>query len=217
MTFASWRRMNLLQEPRQAIDGEGLRRVLHAIAEPPKGVYSPSDDSFLMLEAIASVDVEGKELLDVGTGSGILGLFCAMRGASVTLTDVDEASIQHAQKAADSLGLKLETRVSDLFSNVKGKFDLILFNPPYLPSEICEDRTVDGGPMGTTLARRFLQDIQDYLKEDGTAFLLVSTQNDPTSLIREYPRFQFSLAAKRSLFFEELQILSVRFRMDSAG
>lgn len=209
--------MNLLQEPRQAIGGEGSRRVLHAIAEPPKGVYSPSDDSFLMLEAIASVHVEGKKLLDVGTGSGILGLFCAMRGASVTLTDVDEAAIQHAQKVADSLGLKLEARVSDLFSNVKGKFDLILFNPPYLPSEIDEDRTVDGGPMGTTLARRFLQDIQDYLKEDGAAFLLVSSQNDPASLIREYPRFQFSLVAKRSLFFEELQILCVRLRMDSSG
>jgi len=170
-----------------------------------------------MLDAIASVPVEGKEVLDMGTGSGILGLFCAMRGARVTLTDVDETAIQHSLKAANVLGLTLETRLSDLFTNVNGRFDLVLFNPPYLPSRAVEDRTIDGGSMGRAMTERFLQELPNHLKKDGAAFLLVSSLNDPASIPREYPRLQFTPRAKRSLFFEELQVLCVRFRDDFTG
>lgn len=206
-----------MQRPQQPIDAEVLRRILRAIGEPPKRVYPPSQDSYLMLDAIASVSVEGKEVLDVGTGSGILGLFCAMKGAHVTLTDIDESAIQHSLDAANVLGLKLETRLSDLFSNVNGQFDLVLFNPPYLPSETVQDRTIDGGPIGRTLIKRFLQELPNHLKRDGAAFLIVSSLNEPAFLLREYRRFQFSQMAKRSLFFEELQVLCVRFRGDFTG
>lgn len=201
----------------KAENEEILRKILRAIGHVPKSVYSPGDDTFLMLDAITKISVGGKQVLDVGTGSGILGLFCASRGALVTVTDVDQLALEHAQKAARVLGLSFQTILSDMFSNVQGKFDLVTFNPPYLPSSTVEDRTVDGGRGGIALSKRFLGGLADYLKCDGTALLLISTLNDSGSLISEAnPEFQCEVLAKRQLFFEELQVLSVRFRDDLA-
>lgn len=193
-------------------DSEILLKITRAIGNLPKTVYAPSEDSHLMLEAIARLPVEGKRLLDVGTGSGILGLFCAMRGAQVTVTDVDEAALRAATHAANTLKLNIETILSNVFSNVQGLFDLIIFNPPYLPSSTVEDRTVDGGQGGIMLSTRFLDGLNDHLNCSGTALLLVSSLNDAESLISQYSAFQFTVMAKRALFFEELRVLSIRFR-----
>ena len=192
---------------------EILRKILRAIGDVPRNVYSPSDDTFLMLDVLAKVPVEGKKVLDVGTGSGILGLFCAARGAHVTATDVNELCLQTAQKAARALGLSIRVILSDLFSNVQDQFDVIIFNPPYLPSSTIEDRAVDGGPDGTVLSKRFLRSLADHLERYGTALLLVTSLSDAASLLSAgIPQFQYEVTAKRSLFFEELKVLSVRFR-----
>lgn len=198
--------------PTVRVDDRILRKVLQAIVPVPGGIYPPSDDSFLMLDAISTIPVEKKEVLDIGTGSGILGLVCAMRGASVTIADTDEKALQYAQTAARTLGVSLNALLSDVFSNISGQFDLVMFNPPYLPSINREDVTVDGGSEGATLARKFLENIKEHLKVDGIALLLLSSQNDPASLIAEHPEFDSSMAAKRALFFEELKVLRLKFR-----
>lgn len=155
--------------------------------------------------------------MDVGTGSGILALFCAVHGAQVTATDIDASALQQTRKTAEALGVSLETILSDVFSKVNERFDLILFNPPYLPSSTVEDRSVDGGIGGTMLLKRFLEELPDYLERDGTALVLVSSMNEPASLLEPYREFQSTVLANRSLFFEELQVLCVRFREDFAS
>ncbi|MGA2459960.1 MAG: HemK2/MTQ2 family protein methyltransferase [Candidatus Bathyarchaeia archaeon] len=193
-------------------ESEILKRVLQAIGNPPGEVYAPSDDSFLMVSAIPTGNLAGKNVLDLGTGSGVLGLYCALQGALVTLSDIDGIALQHAREVAKSLGVDLDTTKSDLFSNVCESFDLVLFNPPYLPSVTVKDRAIDGGLMGADVIRRFLLELPSHLKKDGTALMLVSSVNDIPSLLQEYSEFEFSPVAKRPLFFEELQVLRVRFR-----
>lgn len=206
----------LLSHPTVRIEDRILRKILQTIVPVPEGIYSPGEDSFLMLDALSNIPVDGKEVLDIGTGSGILGLFCAVHGARVTITDTDETALRYAQKAAQTLGVNLNAALSDLFSNVSGQFNLVLFNPPYLPSTTLEDRTVNGGRKGAALARRFLETLQGHLKPDGSALLLLSSQNDPASLIEEHPEFEFLVVAKRALFFEELQVLRLKFRRNVA-
>jgi release factor glutamine methyltransferase len=197
---------------RSRVNDDIARKVLHAILPVPEGIYAPSDDSFLMLDVLSALPVQNKEVLDLGTGSGILGLYCAMRGAKVTITDQDEEALRYAQKAAQTLGVNLAALVSNLFSSISGKFDLVMFNPPYLPSIGREDPTVDGGNAGAMLSRKFLGDLGKHLKSDGHALLLVSSLNDPSSLIAEHSEYAFSVLARRHMFFEELQVLSLRFR-----
>ena len=202
----------------QKAANEILREVIRAVEDLPKGIYAPSDDTSLMLDTITKMQVEGKKVLDIGTGSGILGIFCAARGARVTVTDIDDSALHHAQKAARAMGLSIQAIMSDIFSNVQGRSDLIIFNPPYLPSSRVEDRTVDGGTQGTVLSKRFLADLADHLERDGTALLLVSSLNDSASLLSAaIPQFDHVVMGKRSLFFEELKVLRIRFREDLAG
>lgn len=188
-----------------------LQRILYAIGEPLKQVYRPSDDTFLMLEAISELPFKGKETLDMGTGSGILGLFAAIHGANVTMADIDESVVRYAASAADSLGVNVKAIPSDLFSNIPGRFDVILFNPPYLPSTTTRDPVTDGGLNGAALADRFLRELPEHMDRNGSAFMLLSTQNDPSSLSRKHGKFSFSLVKRRALFFEELQVFRLGF------
>jgi release factor glutamine methyltransferase len=165
-----------------------------------------------MIDAISNIALEGKQVLDVGTGSGIVALFCAFHGANVTATDVDESALLSAQNAARILGLDLKVALSDLFSNVSERFDLVLFNPPYVPSSSIEDNTINGGKKGAELIEKFLNTLAEHFEMDGSALLLVSSMNDPLALIAEHAEFDFSVVAKRALFFEELQVLRLSLR-----
>lgn len=203
-----------MRESASPVDSKILEKIIQAISVLPRTVYSPKEDTFLMLDAISAAPIENKKILDMGTGSGILALYCAVRGAEVTASDVDEAAVHHALHSAKALKVKLQGVVSDMFSRVIGRFDFILFNPPYLPSQAIEDRTVDGGDSGITVIKRFLEGVRDHLNPSGVALLLLSSQNDPKSLMEEHPEYAFSVAARTSLFFEELQVLELRFRED---
>jgi len=205
-----------LSQPTDLIDHDILRKLLAGILPESKRIYSPAEDSFLMLQAISAINVEGLKVLDVGTGSGVLGLYCAMRGAQVTITDIDEIALHCAKDAARRLGVSVKIVPSDLFSNVSDRFDIVLFNPPYLPSSTIDDRTVDGGKKGAVLAERFLDALQMHLNKDGIALLLVSSQNNPEALISRQKPFEASVVARCPLFFEELQVLSLRFRENAA-
>ena len=201
-----------MQDTTESIDAPTLKKILKATRENPKEVYSPSDDSFLMLEAISSFPLKEKEVLDLGTGSGVLGLYAALQGAIVTISDIDEVAVKCATKAAQSLGVKCNKVVSDLFMKIAGKFDVILFNPPYLPSQSTVDRTIDGGRDGVIVADRFLCGLDEHLKADGVAFLLLSSLNNPAALLDGHREFTYSVVKKCPLFFEELQVLELRFR-----
>jgi release factor glutamine methyltransferase len=168
-----------------------------------------------MLDVLSKMALQEKEVLDVGTGSGILALYCAMRGAHVTATDIDEKALHHTAQAAQDLQVSLHVALSDIFSNVTGHFDLIIFNPPYLPSATTKDRTVDGGKRGEMVAAKFLDGLADHLRKDGSALLLLGT-SDLESLAKLHSMFEFSTVASRRLFFEELRVLQLRFRGDAA-
>lgn len=195
-----------------------ISRIVAAIGSPLESVYAPREDSFLMLQALSIMDLHDLAVCDVGTGSGILGLFCASRGAGeVTVTDINELSLRATAIAAERLGTKVQPILSDLFSGVDHRFDLILFNPPYLPSEAVVDRSIDGGHKGLLLIRRFLEDIPNHLNQNGHALLLLSSLNNPDEVISSYTEFAFQKLATRRVFFEELQVLDLRLRDNLVG
>ncbi|WP_434096537.1 HemK2/MTQ2 family protein methyltransferase [Streptomyces mobaraensis] len=111
----------------------GTRRLVR-----PPGVYAPQDDSFLLAEALAREPLPaGARVLDVGTGTGALAIAAARRGRGVRVTAVDASrrAVLTARVNALLAGCRVEVRRGDLLTPVAGRrFDLVLANPPYVPS-----------------------------------------------------------------------------------
>ncbi|MFH1836160.1 MAG: HemK2/MTQ2 family protein methyltransferase [Methanobacteriota archaeon] len=175
-------------------------------------VYEPAEDSTLLAKTII---INNKEtLLDVGTGSGFVALSAAGRTAKVLGVDIDPEAIDCARGNALNNDIdNAEFCVSDLFENVEGKFDVITFNPPYLPSGGVEDNAVDGGENGIELVERFLTQVSDYLNPGGRVYLLVSSLNniEKVGKMFEEKRFTTKTAAEEKLFFETLYVIQASY------
>ena len=156
-------------------------------------MYKPDLDSFLMLSAIKTLDLRGKSALEVGCGSGIISLELQKRFETVVAVDINKESVDFAKSKG------VDARVSDLFENVKGKFNLIVFNPPYLPCEDEDDRENCCGD--GEVIERFVSDAPGFLDDGGVILLLVST------LTPFVPEGKVVLETK--LHFETLKVYSL--------
>jgi release factor glutamine methyltransferase len=127
----------------------------------------------------ASLIGANDEVLDMGTGSGVCAVFAARHAQRVVAVDVNPAAVRCASINAqlNRLEDRIEVRHGDLFQPVAGqRFDLILFNPPFLPGEPRNDR--DRAWRANGLAERFADGLDGHLKRTGCALLLLSTYAD---------------------------------------
>ena len=195
---------------------EGFVAEFLAIRNGRTTTYEPREDSFLMLEALAELSLGGLRVLDMGTGSGILAVYCARRGANVTASDIDIEAIRALQLTCDRMGISIKLVTCDLFSKIPERFDIVVFNPPYLPSSTIGDRTTDGGEAGTEVISRYLSELTQHLVENGRGILVISSLNDPERLMMRHPDLSFKTLHERSLFFERLYVLEARARQASS-
>jgi release factor glutamine methyltransferase len=144
----------------------------------PDQVYPPAEDSFLLLRAALREVRPADRVLEVGTGSGYVAAGLADRATGVVATDINP----HAVECARARGVAAVR--TDLFSGLSGPFDLVLFNPPYLPT-IPDERiddwleyALDGGPTGRATIERFIADLGRVLAPFGRVLLLVSSLTD---------------------------------------
>lgn len=144
------------------------------------------DTEILVEEVIKSIDIkENIEILDMCTGSGCIGISLAknIENTKVTLVDISKEAIEIAKKNAIQNGVenKVTFIQSDMFENVKGKFDIIVSNPPYIKTDIIQtlDKQVqnephialDGGEDGLDFYKILINEAHKYLKKDGKIFL----------------------------------------------
>lgn len=165
-------------------------------------VYRPSEDTFLILDNI----VPGNTVLEVGCGSGMISVYCAKIGREVTCCDVSPDARSCAEKNAIRNHVELHIVDSQLFNSIAGKFDTIIFNPPYLPTDdrFEESEQWDGGKDGFDITRPFLKSAHYFLTESGSIYIILSSLTDVDSLIEEFPQYTFKLKTKQSFFFETL-------------
>ncbi len=177
-------------------------------------VYGPSDDSFLMLSAVNPSS--NQSILEMGTGSGIIALHCAKAGCEVTAADVSQNSLNCARKNAMLNNLNINFIQSDLFSNITDKYDIIIFNPPYLSGKDAEVLAVDdkrqliGGEEGHEISIKFMEQAIDYLSENGRIYILTSTETSDKVIERARQLFLVEKIADQRMFFEVLAIWELR-------
>jgi release factor glutamine methyltransferase len=174
-------------------------------------VYPPAEDSFMMKEVIENTGLKTEDVLDMGTGSGILAIAAAKKGCSVTAVDINPEAVKRAKEKAEKENVRMDFIVSDLFEKVKGKFDLIIFNAPYVPTEDSEPKTMesmawDGGPDGLSTVNRFLSSAKDHLKPDGRILLLVSSNTEKPP---HFKNFKQKVLKKKPYFFERLFVIEL--------
>ncbi|MDE1860633.1 MAG: methyltransferase [Candidatus Micrarchaeota archaeon] len=182
------------------------------------GVYEPAEDSFLAAEM--AMDHIGRsksskmEVADIGTGSGILGLSAATspKVSSVTFADINPGAIELAKANAEANRklLKASCRfvVSDLFAGVKGDFDLIMFNAPYLPAEEGKSNPVDliGGKKGVELSIRLMAHAEGHMKDGSRLLLVCSSLSDTNALLAHVKSSGLRVYGSRKahFFFEDI-------------
>lgn len=164
-------------------------------------IYEAREDSFLLMKHIKNY-AKG-EILDIGTGSGILAKEASKYG-NVLAVDIDQDALDLVKK------LGIRTKKSDLFSNVKESFDLIIFNPPYLPEDQEEDedskKITTGGKKGHELIERFFSQVRKHLNKNGKILIIFSSLTGDVFKIMEKYGFEFRILEKEKLFFEELYV-----------
>jgi release factor glutamine methyltransferase len=184
-------------------------------------VYDPAEDTFLLLEALTFDNK--KRMLELGTGCGLIGLVCAYKGLSVVCTDINpfavELTQQNVERNKKLLKACIEVRQGNLFSVVQKneRFDVIVFNPPYLPTKKQEkiggwfDVATDGGPDGLRITKRFIHGFKKFLSSDGRAYFIFSSLSNRSTLERYFEKetVSFEIVASRKFDGEELDVYCV--------
>tara|TARA_Y100000034_G_scaffold127091_1_gene179343 strand:- start:835 stop:1377 length:543 start_codon:yes stop_codon:yes gene_type:complete len=173
-------------------------------------VYQPAEDSYL-LQSIIPKYAKNKFILDMGSGSGILAKTAISSGASSVLAaDINPNSISLLKSQ------KIPSIHSDLFSNITSKFDLIIFNPPYLPEDKREPKSsslaTSGGKEGDEIILDFLKQAPKFLNSKGIILLLTSShtpKNRILSLLTEL-NLQHKSITQKKIFFETLEIWEIK-------
>lgn len=176
-------------------------------------IYEPSEDSFLLSEQVKKYS-KNKKVLDIGTGSGLQAETAIEAGAkSVLAADIDEESIKFTKQKKLK---KLKVIKSSLFQKVKGKFDLIIFNPPYLPLDKREDKesrkATTGGKNGDEIILKFLNDLLNHLNKGGVSLLLVSSLTPKNRILPLLKKLNLKnkIISSQSLFMETLEVWEIK-------
>ncbi|KAF3688473.1 HemK methyltransferase family member 2 [Channa argus] len=166
-----------------------------------RDVYEPAEDSFLLIDALEK-DAEKLQhmrpcvCLEVGSGSGVVSAFLASVVGPAALylcTDVNPAAAQCTAQTASCNSVLLQPVITDLVDGLlpqlRGKVDVLLFNPPYVvtPSEEVGKTGIEaawaGGQRGREVIDRFLPIVSQLLSSRGVFYLITIAENKPEEII----------------------------------
>lgn len=171
-------------------------------------IYEPAEDSELLGDVVEEL-VKGK-VLDMGTGSGYQALKAAKKRSvkGVLAVDINKHAIDKVRGSHK----KIRVKESNLFSKVTGKFDWIVFNPPYLPKDRkIEDTALYGGKHGYEIPVRFIEEMGNHLAPDGNVLLLFSSITKPKKIRETLDKelYQYEEVARQRVFMEDLIVYKI--------
>ena len=184
------------------------------------GVYPPSEDTFLLIDALKS-RAAGRAL-ELCCGTGAVGLSVSKRLNSITALDIDPVAVKNTRQnyLKNGLSERLDAIVGDLFSPLRRQaFDLVFMNPPYLPDKEGEPKSLSwsGGGRGRIIIDRFIRGLGGFLGENGRALFVQSTLNgidESLKIIKDKGMVGWVIN-KVDFQFEGLVVIEVRHRPPS--
>ena len=186
------------------------------IIDTDDNVYVPAEDSYLLAENLQIK--EGQSVLEIGTGSGIVAMYASRLTDKITVTDINFDACELARKNFRQNNIEnIEILWGNMFEVVENrKFDVILFNTPYLPTEEDEvlDNTInyafDGGLNGRKVIDLFLNEVKNHLNDGGIVQMIQSSLsgNDETLSKLDELGFIAEITASEHFFFEDITLIN---------
>lgn len=160
-----------------------------------ENVLTPRNDSEILIEAVLSNYnnmQEGLKILDLGTGSGclILSLLKMYKNASGLAVDISEKALKVARQNAENLKINnIKFLKNNWNDNIEDKFDIIISNPPYIPTKEIKELepevnkfnpllALDGGEDGLNCYRYLAKSLEKNLKENTKIFLEIGKNQE---------------------------------------
>ena len=189
-----------------------LERVLGVPLLVTPSVFNPKlprTGAFLAAQIDSQLVSGGAEVLDMGTGSGVCAVFAARYARRVVAVDINLAAVRCSRinSMLNDLEHTIEVRHGDLFAPVAGeRFDLILFNPPFLCGMPRDDR--ERAWRSVDVAERFAAGIRDHLKPRGSVFVVLSSFGGAPLFLEAFRKYGFAISvlAERRFITERLAI-----------
>jgi release factor glutamine methyltransferase len=185
-----------------------------------ENVYEPAEDSFLFAENLPVAT--GDRVVDMGTGCGILGVIAATKADEVVAVDINPYAVRCAKENAElnHVAEKMSFVQGDLFSSIRTgeRFDLVLFNAPYLPSDDEDEdswlaRSWTGGVSGRNVIDRFISGAPKHLEPNGEILLVQSTLSDVEETLSRFAgsRLRAEVVASQILpLFEQIVLIRAK-------
>lgn len=179
-------------------------------------VYMPAEDSYMLADNLKIKP--GDSVLEIGTGTGIVAMYASKITDKITVTDINFDAVQLAEEnfKANNIG-NIEILFGNLFEPVKDrKFDVILFNTPYLPTDnddVIEDNlnyAFDGGLNGRKVIDLFLDEVKNHLNPKGIVQLIQSSLSDNEKTLDKLDEMGFiaEIAESEHFFFEDVVLIN---------
>jgi release factor glutamine methyltransferase len=151
----------------------------HEFLVPPE-VHPVVGMSDMLGQAVLDEVRETDRVLDMGTGCGINAAFAASKSEQVLAVDVNPFAVRSARSNAERNGVadRMTVAESDVFSAAPGKFDLIIFDPPFRwfrPRDLRERASTDEG---YATLRTFFAQAKDHLAPDGRMLMFFGSSGD---------------------------------------
>lgn len=187
-------------------------------------VYEPSDDTFLLAAAVRDHVRPSDRFLEVGCGAGLVALTAARGGAHVTATDKNPQAVALTCHNAreNRLQARIQAVEADLLETadglLEGPFDVVAFNPPYLPTEAGDrvegvlNLAFDGGPDGNAVVLRFARQVGQLATRPRLVLVVHSSLSDPGPLDAALGEAGYEGEEEREerFFFEKLAVRAYR-------
>ena len=169
----------------------------------------PRPETELLAEAVINTVESGDKVLDMCTGSGCIAVAVAKacKGkATVYASDVSDAAIMLARENAKLNGVNITFTVGDLFENIRGRYNIIVCNPPYIKSgdiphiqrEVREYEprvALDGGEDGLEFYRRIAGEVKSYIAKGGT-LIFECGEGQTEAVLKLFPKRQYAMVLK---------------------
>ena len=181
-----------------------------------ENVYVPAEDSYLLAENLEIK--EGQSVLEIGTGSGIVAMYASRLTDKITVSDINFDACELARKNFEANNIEnIEILFGNMFEPVENrKFDVILFNTPYLPTEYDEviDDTInyafDGGLNGRKVIDLFLNEVGNHLNDGGIVQMIQSSLSGNEETLEKLDNLGFiaEIKASEHFFFEDITLIN---------